>query len=130
MITKNDKKYQANLIARGYTKLSALTKQQNTFINNNQENELLKSLAIEGEKLLEQENTTKSPTPEQNKELENTLGLVSKNPYIRARSQILKDLPPGRKKEIEEMERTGNTNNKDYQEFIKKISLLGDKFSA
>jgi hypothetical protein len=52
-----------------------------------------------------------------------------KNPYIRARAEILSKLTKSELARIEKMEATGDTENKEYKNLIKKISDLGDKLS-
>lgn len=87
-------------------------------------------LAAEGMKLLEVEANQKPHPPSSKKVLENALGAMSKNPYIRARLKVLHNLPAWRKAEIERMEKTGDTQNKYYQEFVKMVTDMGDSLSA
>jgi hypothetical protein len=94
---------------------------------------LISFLAAEGMKLLEaEERAIKKPkvrnTNEQTK-LDTVLGMISKNPYIRARHMILEKMSLARKKELEDMEKSGNTDNKKYQDFIKEVAKLGDSLS-
>jgi hypothetical protein len=90
-------------------------------------NLIMGTMAREGEILLRQsESPNESPSK---KKLESVLGEHDKNPYIRARIRVLKDIDPLRRKNIEEMERTGKTNNHQYQDFVKMVTTLGDKFS-
>lgn len=95
--------------------------------------QLISHLAAEGEKLLNAE-TTKvvgkvRPKIDDTKKLDMALALSSKNPYIRARIMILQKLPTWRKKELAEMEKTGNINNKHYEEFVHEVAILGDSLS-
>lgn len=124
----NMEKYKAHLKARGYDKLIPMDNPPSDL------NQLMNRLAAEGRELLEKEKLTglkklvpEKPTPA--KVLESALGLIDKNPYVRARAQVLKDLPADKRKAIEEMERTGNTENTRYSEFLKMVRVLGDRFS-
>lgn len=98
--------------------------------------ELMRVLMKEGEAIIEAElNKGKiiplpSKTKSEPKALDNALAAMSKNPYVRARIKILTDLPPARRKQIEEMEKTGNTDNHTYEQFSKMVAKLGDQFSA
>jgi hypothetical protein len=91
--------------------------------------QLIMHLAAEGEKMLAAETPFKGkvyPKKDDSKKLDTALGLTSKNPYIRARIMVLEKLPAWRKKELAEMEQTGNINNKYYEEFVREVASLGD----
>jgi len=95
--------------------------------------ELISFLAAEGEKLLGTEKTVGRVKPkivDERKKLDATLSLSSKNPYVRARIVILQKLPAWRRNEIAEMEKTGNIDNKFYEEFVHEVAILGDKLSG
>lgn len=103
---------------------------------------LIQHLAAEGATLLAAEENPK-PTKVvgkiQSKEtdevkLTETLGLTSKNPYIRARVQILMAWMKNPKtawkaREIESMEKGQIPMTKHYDEFVKTIADLGDQLS-
>jgi len=61
--------------------------------------------------------------------LENALGEMSTNPYIRARIEVLKKMTPAARSEIEKME--AGTLDKDhrYDTFVSIVSALGDELS-
>ena len=123
----NFEKYRAHLKERGYDKLTPMAVEPPDL------NMLMKKLAMEGNLLLEQDDLAKIKKPTSNtdspKVLENALGDISKNPYVRARIQVLKDLSTERRERIEKMEKTGNIDNSIYAEFIKMCRILGDRFS-
>jgi hypothetical protein len=54
--------------------------------------------------------------------------LDTQNPYLRARIEILTKYPEWRRKEVQEMERTGDINNKFYLDFVHDVAVLGDTF--
>jgi hypothetical protein len=125
---ENFKKYQAMIVSRGYDKLIP-DKNLPTDLN-----DLCRKLAMEGQELLDREELTKcnkslpiTSTPSKN--LENALASKDTNPYVRARGQVLKDLPKDRRERIEEMEKSGKIDNGIYQEFIRMVRILGDQFS-
>jgi len=92
-------------------------------------NILMQRLAREGEVLLKQEE--KNPVIIKPVAKVHAISPLSDlNPYVKARNQILNGLTPERRKAIEEMERTNNTNNRDYSEFTASVSILGDKLSS
>jgi hypothetical protein len=99
--------------------------------------QLISYLAAEGTKLLEAEEKTKKtapkllPTPkvDDSNKLTAALATSSKNPYVRARQIVLEKLPEWRKKELAEMEKTGNVNNTKYKEFVAEVAKLGDTLS-
>ena len=93
--------------------------------------QLISYLAAEGMKLLEAEAKAKKPmVPKAKKDdslkLDNSLAASSKNPYARARAQVLSKMAAWKRKEIEEMEKTGNLNNDRYKDFIAEVAKLGD----
>jgi len=123
---ENLEKYKAQLKARGYENLIPMINPPKDI------NVLMQRLVIEGNLLLKIEEVSKksvpnSPSPTQS--LENALALCDKNPYVRARAQVLKDLDTERRKEIEMLERTGRTNCGQYTDFVKMVRILGDRFS-
>jgi len=133
---ENLEKYFARLKARGYEKLVPTPAQYDGLydLNNDLMNDFMNELAKEGNVILEEEKAAKAkamgkPTPTPEAILENALGSISTNPYVRARCQVLKDLSADRRKAIEEMEKTGKIDNTRYQEFVKMVRLLGDRFS-
>lgn len=98
---------------------------------------LIQHLAAEGAKLLAAEEKSKptkvvgkiQPKKTDEVKLTETLGLTSKNPYIRARIMVLQKYPAWRRAEIGTMEQNGDTNNKFYAEFVRAVAELGDKLS-
>ena len=89
----------------------------------------------EGHALLDAEEKNPSKKPEPFKQpspvLNDALGKMSDNPYIRARTQILTKMSPAARAVIEDMERIGgNTCNPTYDKFAKSVTLLGDKLSS
>lgn len=115
----NLEKYRTHLRNTGYDKLRPMKNQPAD------DNELMKRLGEEGMKLLEEEANTRTPP----KTLDAALGATDPNPYIRARIQVLKDLPADKRARIELMERDKKTDNPIYEEFARMVSLLGDKLS-
>jgi cytochrome c-type biogenesis protein CcmH/NrfG len=99
---------------------------------------LIQHLAAEGAKLLAAEEKTKpakvvgkiQPKKTDEVKLTETLGLTSKNPYIRARIMVLQKYPAWRRSEIGTMEQNGDINNKFYEEFVREVAALGDKLSS
>lgn len=61
--------------------------------------------------------------------LESSLATNSKNPYVRARAEVLSKMIKSKRIEIEERERTGKTDARIYDEFVKEVQRLGDKYS-
>jgi hypothetical protein len=115
----NLEKYRAHVKATGYDKLRPLKNQPAD------DNELMKRLGDEGMKLLAEEATAASNP----KTLDAALGATDPNPYVRARTQVLKDLPADKRARIELMERDKKTDNAVYDEFSRMVAKLGDKFS-
>lgn len=97
---------------------------------------LIKYLAAEGMKLLDAEVVAKPAKPAKAAskktdagKLSDTLGLASKNPYIRARIMVLKKLPAWKRNEIERMEQSNNLDNPHYAAFVREVAILGDELS-
>ena len=80
----------------------------------------------------EEKNSVKNPEPfkQSSPALNDALGKMSDNPYIKARTQILLKMTPTARAAIEEMERIGNTCNSTYDKFARSVTILGDKLSA
>lgn len=99
--------------------------------------QLMIHLAKEGEALLAAEAKLPPkkvvgkivPKKDESSRLSNTLAASSKNPYIRARQQVLMKYPEWRRKEIATIEKNGDFDNKHYQDFVKEVAALGDKLS-
>lgn len=90
----------------------------------------------EGHALLDEEaknapkdSVTKPTTPDSVK-LENKLGEVSKNPYVRARIEILNKLSPEARTVIEKMEKNEIERDLRYERFCKAIQIKGDQLSG
>ena len=133
---ENLEKYFARLKARGYEKLVSTPAQYDGLydLKNGLMNDFMNELVKEGNVILEEERAVKAkaigkPTPSSAAILESALGSISTNPYVRARIQVLKDLSATRRNAIEEMEKTGKIDNTRYQEFVKMVRVLGDRFS-
>ena len=95
---------------------------------------LIDHLAAEGHKLLAKEGATQTTSSvavkkDETQRLSNALASSSKNPYVRARFEVLMKYPEWRRKEIAMMEKTNNINNKFYKEFVQAVIILGDKLS-
>ncbi len=123
----NFKKYQEMLIARGYTELKSQKLPKDP-------NEVLLQLSREGQDILNREELAKCKqslpiTSSPSKDLEQALAAKDSNPYVRARAQILKEMPFARRERIQEMERTGKIENDTYQEFVRLVRKLGDSLS-
>lgn len=86
----------------------------------------------EGNELLEAETKKSSvkPPPSNPKVLEDALGKMSDNPYVRARIQVLKRMSADARSVIEKMEKGDLTKDSRYETFCKAVSILGDKLSA
>lgn len=97
--------------------------------------QLISYLAAEGTKLLEAEEKAKKPIIKPKAKvdditkLNNALAASSKNPYVRARAIVLEKMPELRRKELAEMEKTGNINNTKYKEFVAEVTKVGDGLS-
>lgn len=91
--------------------------------------EQLAHAVADGFKLLEAEEKSKakpSPSPV----LEDALGKMSDNPYVRARTQILTKMTPTARSVIEKMEKGTLDKDSRYDTFVKQITQLGDKLDA
>ena len=87
-------------------------------------------LVAEGNELLKKDdlnNIIKKLTTKSKKS--DTEVLNTKNPYVKARNQILSDIDSMKRTRLLKMEETNNIDNKEYNEFIRMIRILGDKFS-
>jgi hypothetical protein len=121
-------KYLEQIKAKGYDKLKTTSNKQSNL------NLIMRQLSIEGDILLLQEKQAKDNVPlkDDKKELESSLAASSKNPYIRARSEIIGKLSPDARKRLDEIESSKDVNAKNtkaYTDFVKMISALGDKLS-
>lgn len=86
---------------------------------------LIDYLVAEGNKLLAKD-VKEGKVKDDSAKLHKTLAISSKNPYVRARIQILEKMPDWKKKEIAEMEKSGNIHNKFYDDFVHQVAILGD----
>ena len=68
----------------------------------------------------------KSSPPAQKK---TPLDPTSLNPYLLARLKILSDYPEWRRNEVATMEKTGDINNRHYDDFVHEVAILGDSLS-
>jgi len=92
--------------------------------------DLMRLLVRQGDLLLAAEEAEKNKTSStSSKALEDSLAAKSKNPYVRARVQVLAKLPAELRKRVEQMETTKDVKNPIYERFTKAIALLGDKLS-
>lgn len=94
--------------------------------------QLICYLANEGMKLLEAEAKAKKPNPtapppNEISKLNTTLAANDKNPFIRARALVLSKMSAAKKKEIVEMEKSGNVNNATYDKFVADIVKVGNE---
>ena len=89
----------------------------------------------EGYALLEQDDKTKNsvksdsvkkPTPSK---VQDALGKMSDNPYIRSRNTILTKMLPLQRSTIEKMESGIIKKDARYDIFVREVSALGDKLS-
>ena len=92
----------------------------------------LDELINEGELLLkaEEKEASKTSSKKEGKRLEKKLGSMSSNPYIRARIEILNKMKEVDRKEIETMENTKDVNNRFYEDFVKQVRILGEKYES
>ena len=65
---------------------------------------------------------------DEKKKLEKKLAQNDKNPYVRAREELLSKSKILRT-DIERMEREGNTSTRIYLDFVAQVKTLGDKLS-
>ena len=93
----------------------------------------------EGHKLLEEEaknapkdSVKKTPqiqTKPDSVKLENKLGEISNNPYVKARTEVFKKMNPEARAIIEKMERNELTKDARWDTFCKAVRILGDQLS-
>lgn len=88
--------------------------------------QLVKQLVAEGFELLKQEEKSIKSSPA-TKPVQKKSSV--KNPYQLAREQVLAKMKDFNRNEILEMEKTNNTNNRFYEEFVKEVNALGDTLS-
>lgn len=91
--------------------------------------EQLARAVIEGAQLLEAEEKAKKAAapPAPSPVLEDALGKMSANPYIRARTQLLLRMTPTARSVIEKMEKGLLDKDHRYDTFVSQIAKLGDK---
>lgn len=95
--------------------------------------QIITQLVKEGNELLEAEAKTKpsvKSTPESKAALEDALGKMSDNPYIRARVQLLRKMTPEARSVIEKMEKGTLAKDHRYDDFCNMVTRLGDKLSS
>ena len=107
----NYQRYLNNLKSRGYENLQLPDHQ-----------ETIDELIAEGNRLLEEDEKKNKISPRVKKSAS-----PSSNPYVRARNQILSEMDPEKRKLIERLEKEGNKNCAQYNDFIEQIRKLGDK---
>ena len=61
--------------------------------------------------------------------VQDALGKMSENPYVRAKIKVLSDMTPHQRNTIERMEAGEIPKDKRYELFCNQISVLGDKLS-
>lgn len=95
------------------------------------------SLALqEGYALLEEDaknpkNSVKTPSSvKPSPVLEDALAKMSNNPYIRARTEILKKMTPIARSVIEKMEKGTLPKDARYDTFCKAVAIRGDQISS
>ena len=85
----------------------------------------------EGYALLEadekKKHSVKSPAVSK---VQDALGKMSNNPYVRARTQLLEKMLPGARAVIEKMEAGTLTKDPRYDMFCREVASLGDKLSS
>ena len=69
-------------------------------------------------------------TMENSTVLEDKLGKISKNAYVRARVELLEKMPPLARSVIEKMERGELERDLRYDRFCKAVIILGDQLSG
>ncbi len=88
----------------------------------------------EGEELLALEEKAKKPSvkpaPKSTAALEDALGKMSDNPYVRARIQVLQKMKPEARSVIEKMEKGTLPKDSRYDTFCKDVGILGDQLSS
>ena|ERR1039458_10122780 len=98
--------------------------------------ECLSKALREGYALLEEEaktppkNSVKPPASvKHSPALEDALGKMSDNPYVRARIEVLNKMTPAARSVIEKMEKGELTKDSRYDTFCKAVTILGDSLS-
>jgi superfamily II DNA helicase RecQ len=86
----------------------------------------INDMLTEGEKMLKDEKTLPPSTTKTKKMV---VRPSNKNPYVQARRQILTEYAEWRRDEVARMEKTGDTNNRHYEAFVKSVMELGDQLS-
>jgi hypothetical protein len=99
------------------------------------EDEYLLMAIKEGHQLLELEEKAKAkPAPSVKQpdasKVQDALGKMSDNPYLKARAQIMDKMLPSVKTAIEQMEAGTLTKDKRYDKFCTDVTELGDKLSG
>lgn len=59
-------------------------------------------------------------------EVTSSATVSSDNPYYQARQRVLKDLPEWRRKEVLDMEKTGDIENRYYDDFVRQVIALAE----
>lgn len=90
------------------------------------EEQLAHALA-DGLKMLEAEEKAKPKPAAPSPVLEDALGKMSANPYIRARTQLLIRMTPTTRSVIEKMEKGLLDKDHRYDTFVKQVAKFGDK---
>lgn len=112
----NYEKYLNNVKLRGYANLPIPDHE-----------ETIEELLIEGDRLIRKEESQKSsPTITVNPPPKAS----SNNPYFQARQKILSEMDSEKRKLIERLEKEGNTDSYQYQDFVEQIRKLGDQLSS
>ena len=88
--------------------------------------EQLAHAVADGLKLLEAEEKAKAKPSAPSPVLEDALGKMSANPYIRARTRILTRMTPTARSVIEKMEKGLLDKDHRYDTFVKQVAKLGD----
>jgi hypothetical protein len=126
--SENLARYLAHLEKIGHANLIP-PKRQSTNLG-----KLAMDLCAEGQALLDAEEKAKAPVAappvDDKKKLDTALATASPNPYVRARIKVLNGMTESRRKMIETMEKTGDINNRTYDDFTKAVAEQGDKLSA
>jgi hypothetical protein len=92
--------------------------------------ESLAELIAEGNRLLAEEtkNPLKKPVSNDSVKLQEKLGSMSNNPYVRARTEILKKMTPEARAILEQMSSGKKDKDNRWETFCSAISKLGEKF--
>lgn len=88
-------------------------------------------LAAEATSSVKKPNSVKAPqSPKSDSvKLENKLGEMSKNAYVRAREEVLKKMKPETRAIIEKMERNEMERDSRWDTFCKAVTIKGDQIS-